>query len=398
MISVEEARARILASIVPVGIEIVPLSLASGRVLAEDIRARLTNPPQDVSAMDGYAVRANDPDPRRVIGATAAGHPFTGRIGPGEAVRLFTGSVLPNGADAVVIQEDVARDDDLITVRELAQPGQHIRRKGRDFNEGDVMVAANTRLTPRHIGLIAASNHAWVPVRRMPVVAILATGDEIILPGDPLAPGCIVSSNSHALAALVRACGGQPLLLPIARDTLAAIAEAADSARHADLLITSGGASVGEHDLVARALASRGMVMDFWKIAMRPGKPLMHGKLGEMPMLGLPGNPVASYLCAVLFAKPALERMLGLHGAPPKRVAARVVSDLPENDRRADHLRCKLITAGDGQLEAHLHGMQDSSMLRALADADAVILRAPFAPALPAGAAVEVIRLDDLGL
>jgi molybdopterin molybdotransferase len=313
-------------------------------------------------------------------------------------VRLFTGSVIPNGADAVVIQEDVSRDGDLISVSEPTREGQNIRRKGRDFAQGEVMVAANTRLTPRHIGLIAAANHAWVAVRRRPVVAILATGDEIILPGDPLPPGCIVSSNSHALAALVRACGAQPLLLPIARDTLEAIAQAADSARHADLLITTGGASVGEHDLVASALASRGMVLDFWKIAMRPGKPLMHGKLGDMPMLGLPGNPVASYLCAVLFVKPAIERMLGLPGLPPVPVFARITTDLPANDRRADHLRCKLTIADDGQLEAHLHGTQDSSMLRALAEADGVVRRAPFAPAVSAGAMVEVIRLHDLGL
>jgi len=398
MIPVSEARARILAGLEPVGIETVPLSEAYGRVLARDVLARLSNPPQDVSAMDGYAVRAADADPRRVIGATAAGHPFTGHVGPGEAVRLFTGSVIPAGADAVVIQEDVSRDADCISVRDDIRVGQHIRRAGRDFTAGQVMVQANTRLTPRHVGLIAAANHAWVAVRRRPMVAILATGDEIALPGDPLAAGCIVSSNSHALAALVRACGGQPLLLPIAGDSVAAIAEGALAARCADMLVTTGGASVGEHDLVASALAAQGMALDFWKIAMRPGKPLMHGHMGTLPMLGLPGNPVASYLCAVLFLKPALERLLGLPGDAPSPVLARVSADLPENDRRADHLRCTLSTDPDGSLRADLIGMQDSSMLRALAHADGVILRAPHAPMLAAGSVVEVLRFDQLGV
>jgi molybdopterin molybdotransferase len=398
MIPVSEARLRILARLTPTGIEIVPLGEAYGRVLAEDIRARLTNPPHDVSAMDGYAVRAADADPRRVIGATAAGHPFAGSVGPGEAVRLFTGSVMPQGADSVVIQEDITREGDSIVVRGETRLGQHIRRKGQDFVEGDVMVAANARLTPRHVGLIAAANHAWVAVRRRPVVAILATGDEIVLPGDKLSPGCIVSSNSHALVALVRACGGQPLLLPIAGDTIEAIAEAAGGARGADLLITTGGASVGEHDLVASALGSRGMNLDFWKIAMRPGKPLMHGRIGDLPMLGLPGNPVASYLCAVLFVKPAVERLLGLPGAAPTPISARVASDLPANDRRADHLRCRLIQQEDGTLRAELHGLQDSSMLRALAHSDGLILRAPHAPATPAGSLVEVLRLDAMGV
>ncbi len=398
MISVEEARSRILASLLPTGPQTVALAQAHGRILAQDVLARLTHPPQDVSAMDGYAVRAADLDPRLVIGAAPAGHPFSGHVGPGEAVRLFTGSEIPAGADAVVLQEDVTRDGGRITVNDTTRAGQHIRRAGQDFRLGDVMVPAGARLSPRQIGLVAAANHAWVAVRRRPIVAILATGDEIVLPGDPLPPGSIVSSNAHALAALVAACGGQPLVLPIALDTTEAIIEAASGARGADLLVTTGGASVGDHDLVASALASQGMALDFWKIAMRPGKPLMHGKLGDLPLLGLPGNPVSAYLCAVLFLKPAIERLLGLPGAAPARVAARITCALKANDHRADHLRCTLAQDADGALHATPFGRQDSGMLRTLAISDGVILRAPNAPALEAGAVVEVIRLDTLGV
>ena len=397
MISVEEARARILSGLAPTGTEIVALSSSLGRVSAQDILSRLTHPPQDVSAMDGYAVRAADPQPRRVIGAAPAGHPFAGQVAAGEAVRLFTGSVVPEGADAVVLQEDTDRQGEHITINEAIRLGQHIRRAGQDFAEGQVMVPANTRLNPRLVGLIAAANHAWVPVRRRPIVAILATGDEIVLPGDPIGPGGIVSSNSHALAAFVRACGGAPLLLPIAGDSIAAIAETAASVRHADLLVTTGGASVGEHDLVASALANVGLTLDFWKIAMRPGKPLMHGTIGNTGLLGLPGNPVSSYLCALLFLKPAIERLLGLPGDPPRPVRAVVTLALGENDRRADHLRCRLIETADGTLQAEPFGRQDSGMLRALAQADGVILRTPHAPALPAGSMVEVLRFDGLG-
>ncbi len=397
MISVEEARARILSGLAPTGTEIVPLSAALGRVTAEPILSRLTHPPQDVSAMDGYAVRAGDPQPRLVIGAAPAGHPFAGRVGAGEAVRLFTGSVVPEGADAIVLQEDTDRDGDSISIREAIRPGQHIRRAGQDFAEGQMMVQANARLNPRHVGLIAAANHAWVPVRRRPIVAILATGDEIVLPGDPIGPGGIVSSNSHALSAFVRACGGEPLLLPIAGDSISAIADAASSVRHADLLVTTGGASVGDHDLVAPALEGVGLKLDFWKIAMRPGKPLMHGSLGSVRLLGLPGNPVSSYLCALLFLKPAIERLLGLPGAAPRPIRAVLMTGLKENDHRADHLRCRLTEAEDGMLQAEPFGRQDSGMLSALAHSDAVILRAPHAAAVEAGSVVEVLRFDSLG-
>ena len=397
MISIEQARAHVLAGLMPTGAEIVALADAWGRVTATDIAARLTHPPQDVSAMDGYALRAADPDPRVVVGASPAGHPWQGHVGPGQAVRLFTGSFVPDGADAVVLQEDTDVDGERITVRETTRAGQHIRRAGQDFRTGEIMVKAGTRLTPRQVGVAAAANHAWISVRRRPVIAILATGDEIVLPGEALPEGGIVSSNSHALSALVRACGGVPLLLPIAGDTREAIAAAAHDAQAADLLVTTGGASVGDHDLVASALGEQGLALNFWKVAMRPGKPLMHGHLGRLPLLGLPGNPVSAYLCAALFLKPAIERLLGLPGEAPATVPATLSAPLPANDHRADHLRCRLALE-NGVLVATPASRQDSAMMRILADADGIILRAPHAPPAAAGDAVQVLRLDNMGL
>lgn len=398
MISVEDARAHVLAHLKPTPAEIVPLAEAAGRVAAAAVIARLTQPPRDVSAMDGYAVRAADADPRQVVGAAPAGHPWEGHVEAGQAVRLFTGSVVPDGVDAVVLQEDTTRDGDAITINDTIRVGQHIRLAGQDFRAGETLVTVGTRLTPRLIGLVAGGNHAWVLVHRRPVVAILATGDEIVLPGDPIPAGGIVSSNSHALSALVRACGGVPMVLPIAIDDQQAIADAADAAVGADILVTTGGASVGDHDLVAKALATRGLVLDFWKIAMRPGKPLMHGRLGHLPLLGLPGNPVSAYVCALLFLKPAIERLLGLPGAAPQAVPAVLGAPLPENDHRADHLRCRLSTDAQGRVVATSFQRQDSGMLRVLAEADGLILRAPHAPATAAGESVSVIRLDLAGL
>jgi len=325
----------------------VPLAEAWGRVLAVDVRARLTQPPADVSAMDGYAVIAGDPNPRHVVGTAPAGHPWEGRLQAGEALRLFTGSVVPAGADSVALQEDAVRDGDQITLSGTIRRGQHIRSAGQDFAQGDRLVAAGTQLTPRQVGLVAGGNHAWVAVHRRPIVAILATGDEIALPGDPVGPGGIVSSNTHALAALVRAAGGIPMLLPIAADNHAAIAAGARAAFGSDLLVTTGGASVGDHDLVADALATEGLVLDFWKIAMRPGKPLMHGRLGGLPMLGLPGNPVSAYVCAVLFLVPAIRALVGLAAQPPATVSAVLTAPLAANDHRADHLRCRLELGAD---------------------------------------------------
>jgi molybdopterin molybdotransferase len=401
MISVAEAREKIVAAMRPTPGETVALPAAWNRVAAMPVAARLTQPPADVSAMDGYAMRAGDgPEGAalRVIGEAPAGHPFAGSVGPGEAVRLFTGSVVPAGADGILLQEDATRDGDQVTVRETVQPGRHIRRAGQDFAAGDVVVPAGKRLGARDIGLAAAANHPWLTVHRAPRIAILATGDEISLPGEPIGPGGIVSSNSHALAALARAAGAEPLILPIARDDRDAIAAVADAIAGADLLVTTGGASVGDHDLVQAGLGARGFQVDFWKIAMRPGKPLMFGALGTTPVLGLPGNPVSALVCAVLFLLPALARLSGLPGDPPATATARLGSPLVANDHRADHLRAALTPAADGTLTATAFARQDSAMLRLLAEADALILRPPHAPALDAGAAVEIIRLDTLGI
>ncbi len=401
MISVDEARARILARLQPLPAEIVPLAEAWARVTAAPVLARLTQPPADVSAMDGYALRASDGGAGAVltvIGSAPAGHPFYGDVGPGQAVRIFTGSVVPTGADAILLQEDASREGETVRVNEAVRAGRHIRRAGQDFTAGDTVVLSGRRLTARDIGLAAAANHPWLAVHRRPRIALLATGDEIAMPGEPLPPGGIVSSNSHALAALVRSAGGDPIVLPVARDDRAAIAAVADAAAGADMLVTTGGASVGEHDLVAEGLGSRGLEVDFWKIAMRPGKPLMFGHLGQTPVIGLPGNPVSAMVCAVLFLLPALARLCGLPGEPPAVTGAVLGAPLVANDARADHLRASLRHGPAGELVATAFPIQDSGMLRRLAQADALIVRPPHAPALPEGASVAVIRLDSLGL
>ena len=401
MISVEEARGRILAALTPTPAEIVALAEAWNRVAASPVLARLTQPPADVSAMDGYALRAADgrlDATLTVIGAAPAGHPFDGRVGPGETVRLFTGSVVPEGADAILLQEDATREGDRVTVKEAVTAKRHIRRAGQDFAAGDAVVAAGRRFTARDVGLAAAANHPWVSVHRRPRIAILATGDEIAMPGEPIPPGGIVSSNSHALAALVRATGGDPVVLPVARDDRAAIAATADAVGGMDMLVTTGGASVGDHDLVIESLKQRGMTLDFWQIAMRPGKPLLFGQLGATPVLGLPGNPVSALVCAILFLVPAIGRLSGLPGDPPATEPARLGAKLAANDHRADHLRATLAPGPDGAPVVIPFPVQDSAMLQRLARADALILRAPHAPALPEGAEVRVIRLEAHGI
>lgn len=401
MISVDEARGRILDAMRPTPGEVVALAEAWNRISADAVAARLTQPPADVSAMDGYALQAASGGRGArlaVIGAAPAGHPFDGRVGAAEAVRLFTGSVVPADADAVLLQEDATRDGDIVQVNEAVAAGRHIRRAGQDFAQGDVVVPPGRRITARDVGLAAAANHPWLTVHRRPRVAILATGDEIALPGEPIPPGGIVSSNSHALAALVRAAGGEPMVLPVARDEHAAISAVADSLVGMDLLVTTGGASVGDHDLVIEALKARGMTLDFWQIAMRPGKPLLFGLLGATPVLGLPGNPVSAMVCAILFLLPALSRLSGLPAAPPPVSTAVLGCAVQANDKRADHLRARVSTDQTGRIVVVPFPVQDSAMLRRLAHADALILRPPHAPALPEGAEVGIIRLDSLGL
>lgn len=402
MLSVEAARAKILAGLRAMPEEVVPLSQGWGRVLARDISARTAVPPADVSAMDGYALKAADiataPSTLRVVGSAPAGHPYIGHVGPGQAVRLFTGSVVPLGCDVVVAQEDSARAGDHVTINITAAAGRHIRRMAGDFAVGDVLVRAPRKLTARDIGMAAAANHPWLTLRRRPRVAILATGDEISLPGDPVEPGGVVSSNSHALAALVRAAGGEPLLLPIALDTPESLITTAEAARGADLLVTSGGASVGEFDLIQSVLGPRGLALDFWQIAMRPGKPLMFGAFNGMPLLGLPGNPVSAMVCAILFLVPAISVLLGLPGDPPSVGTVLAGVDLPANDHRADHLRATIAPDEAGNLVATPFPVQDSGMLARLAWADALVLRAPNAPAVARGTKVQAILLGALGI
>ena len=395
MISVAQARGRILAGLKTVSREVVPLTEGLGRVLAVPVSARLAHPPADVSAMDGYAVRAADAvagAELKVVGEAPAGHPFAGMVGQGETLRLFTGSHVPGGADTVLIQENAQAMPGAIIVNEAPVIGRHIRRQGQDFALGDLLIAAPKRLTARDIGLAAAANYPWLQVFRRPRVAILATGDELSLPGEPVGEGGIVNSNCAMLAAFVAACGGEAVMLPAVGDDVAAIAAAAEAARGADFLVTTGGASVGKHDLVQAGLAQHGFNLDFWNIAMRPGKPLIFGHAGEMPVLGLPGNPVSGYVCAVLFLAPALAAMAGLGEVPPVFEAARLRGSLPANDAREDYLRASLSWQEGGWAVAPF-GRQDSAMLRPLAQADALLRRPPFQEALAEGAVVEVLRL-----
>ncbi len=401
MISVEEARQRILATVSPLGSEQVSLASALGRTLAGDVVARVTQPPSAISAMDGYAVRAADagqaPVTLRVVGTAPAGKPYAGAIGAGEALRIFTGAPLPAGADTIVIQEDTEAEGDHVRIKDRAPAGRYVRKAGLDFKAGDALLRPGQLLTPRDIGLAAAMNVPWLTVRRKPRVAILATGDEIVQPGDPIGAGQIVSSNSWALAAFVAANGGEPVNIGIAPDERATLRDMADSARGADLLLTSGGASVGDHDLVQSALGDAGLKVDFWRIAMRPGKPLMFGRLGGAPMLGLPGNPVSSLVCSLLFLGPMLARFLGRGETGPRIAMARLGSNLKENDRREDYLRAELVREPGGALIATPFPTQDSSMMAVLARAGCLIVRAPLAPALAAGSAVSVIPFAESG-
>ena len=382
MISVDEALLRVLAGVRPTGPEIVPLAAAAGRVLASAVQARLTQPPHDVSAMDGYALGPGDN--WRVIGAAPAGHPFGGTIGAGQAVRVFTGSVVPPGAERVVPQENAQQDGDQL--RAIPGPSRHIRPAGQDFRTGDMLLQAGLTLNARAIGLAAAANHPWLAVRRRPRIAILATGDEVALPGEPIPPGGIVSSNAHAIAALIQGAGGEPFVLPVAADRPGALATALEPVA-ADLLVTCGGASVGTHDLVQPALLAQGFERSFWQVAMRPGKPLLFGHLRGTPVLGLPGNPVSAYVCAVLFLRPAIAAMLGQDTAQPMQTRL-LGTAMAANDHRQDYVRATL----DGDVVTPLP-RQDSSLLSVLFTADSLIVRAPNAPSIAAGASVLALDL-----
>ncbi|WP_264044876.1 molybdopterin molybdotransferase MoeA [Methylobacterium flocculans] len=402
MIPVAEALARVLAGLPGrVTAETVPITEAAGRTLAADVLAGRTQPPFPASAMDGYAVRSADvasaPATLRVLGTSAAGHGFTGGIGAGEAVRIFTGAPVPDGADAILIQENAEATPETVTALERVTSGRFIRPSGLDFTAGDHLLGAGETLDPRRIALAAAGGHGSLSVRRRPRVAILATGDELVAPGQPPRWDQIVASNGLAVAALVREAGAEPIDLGIAGDTLAALDDAIGRAVNADadLLITLGGASVGDHDLVQSALRAQGLELGFWRVALRPGKPLMHGRLGRMAVLGLPGNPVASVVCGLLFVVPAIRALLGDPDAGADRSEPAILGcDLPENDLRQDYLRARIETAPDGLPIVHPENRQDSSMLLILGSAEALLIRAPHAPAAKAGEPCRVIRLD----
>jgi molybdopterin molybdotransferase len=399
LMPVADALSAVLTGAEPLPAEMVALDTAHHRVLSADIAALRTQPPQAMSAMDGYAVRSADAAKvaarLHVIGEVAAGRPFERTVGAGEAVRIFTGGVIPEGADAVIIQEDTVVEGGDITITEAAMAGRHIRPAGVDFRKGDVLLAKGTRLTDRDLSLAAGMNHPDLAVRRRPKVAILATGDELVMPGSIPGPGQIVYSNGYALRALARAEGAETIDLGIAVDTVAATTAGIRRAREsgADILITTGGASVGDHDLVKQSLEAEGVAMAFWRIAMRPGKPMMHGRLGAMRVIGLPGNPVSSYVCGFLFLVPLIRALSGRQLVHHARETALLGRDLAANDLREDYLRARLERRGDGALIATPVNHQDSSLLGNLAAADALVIRPPFAPAAPAGSPCDILRL-----
>jgi molybdopterin molybdotransferase len=398
MISVAAARSAIVEALQPVGPEVVGVTQALGRVLAGDVAAAISHPAADVSAMDGYAVRAADATmgaTLRVTGESAAGHPWAGIVGPGEATRIFTGAYVPTGADAIVIQEDAEARADRILVKTPAVAGRHVRPMGQDFSAGELILRPPKKLSFRDVGLIAAMNVPWITVRRRPRVAILSTGDEVKMPGESIARGQLASANGPGLAAFVTSHGGDPIHLGIAADDAASLAALADTANGVDLIVTSGGVSVGDHDLIGRVLGAAGLAVTFHKIAMRPGKPLMFGQFKGTPFLGLPGNPVSAMVCAILFLGPALARLSGLPGHGPLTMLARTETSLKANDKREDYLRAVLRREADGTLTTTALSKQDSAMIRNLAEAGALIVRPPFAPETEAGATVQVIMLAE---
>ncbi|MFL6824731.1 MAG: gephyrin-like molybdotransferase Glp [Xanthobacteraceae bacterium] len=399
LMPVAEALARVLVDAEPLAAEAVPLAQAHGRVLAADVAALRTQPPADVSAMDGYAVRSADvaqaPVKLRLVGEVAAGHPFRGAVGLGAAARIFTGGVLPPGTDTIVIQENTVREGDAVVITAASGKGKHVRVEGLDFKRGAVLLTKGRRLSDRDLALAAAMNHPTVPVHRCPKVALLATGDELVMPGGTPGFGQIVYSNGYATLALARGEGCEVVDLGIVPDRLAETAAGVRRAREvgADILVTSGGASVGDYDLVREALAVEGLALSFWKVALRPGRPMMHGRLGPMHVLGLPGNPVSAYVCAVLFLLPLIRQLAGRSDVAPAPETARLGRDLPANDERADYLRAVLTTGSDGIPVATPAPVQDSSMLIPLARADCLLVREPFAPAAKAGDRCSIIRL-----
>ena len=399
LLSVADALARVLDGVEPLPSENAPLIEADGRVLGADVAALRTQPPADLSAMDGYAVRAADvasaPVTLRIAGEVAAGRPFAGEIRAGDAARIFTGGVVPPGADTIVIQENTRCDGERVVVDQPEKAGRHIRRAGLDFAAGQVLLTRGRRLTDRDVMLAAAMSHPTLPVHRRPKVAVFATGDELKPPGSNLGPGEIVYSNGFALMALAKSEGAEVTDLGIVPDKVEATTDAIRRARGtgADVLVTTGGASVGDYDLVQRGLKSEGLALSFWRVALRPGRPMMNGRLGGMHVLGLPGNPVSAYVCAYLFLVPLLRTLCGRKDVDMPLESAVLGAELPANDERADYLRATLRPGPDGNSIATPVRIQDSSMMAALATADCLLVREPFEPAAKPGDRCVILRL-----
>lgn len=402
LLPVEEALALLIAAGTahPRRQDRVPVQQASGRILAADLAALRTQPPAAMSAMDGFALRAADGAAPgsclRIIGESAAGHPFSGRIGPGEAIRIYTGAILPAGADCVVMQENATTEGENLHLAVAAQAGRHVRPAGCDFHEGQTLLAAGTRLTPGHIALAGAMNHAEIPVFARPRIGVLATGDELVLPGAPRAVHQIVATNAFAAMAMMRPMEVEIVDLGLAADTPEALNGAIDRAlaEAVDCLVTIGGASVGKHDLVRPVAAARGAELAFYKIAMRPGKPLNFGRLGPMLLMGLPGNPVSALVCTRLFLLPLIAAMQGDSQAGQDRSEPALLgAGFPANDERQDYVRVMLERDARGLWIARPAGGQDSSFLSVLARADGLLIRPPHAPAGQPGDPARVLRL-----
>ena len=401
LLSVDDALARVLKDVSPLDDhEAVPLAQARGRTLARDLAAKRTQPPVAVSAMDGYALRAGDlPDANarvKLVGESAAGHGYDAALRSGETVRIFTGAPVPQGADTILLQEDASVDGVLIGAAKALTVGRHIRTAGLDFAEGATALRAGARLGPSELALAAAINHPLLPVVRRPRVAILASGDELVAPGSAPAPAQIISCNSYAVGAIVANAGGEAIDLGIFRDEITELEKgfAAARAARADILVTLGGASVGDHDLLRPALAKQGMTLDFWRIAMRPGKPLIHGRLGETRILGLPGNPVAAIVCALVFLAPLLRALQGDPGAGEDQCESAIAGvDLGPNKARRDYMRATLDRDPEGRLVATPHSLQDSSLLTELVQSQALLIREIGAAAVKKGDPCRILRL-----
>ncbi|MBS1002674.1 molybdopterin molybdotransferase MoeA [Acetobacter thailandicus] len=398
MLDVAVARARILEKISPCGPETVSLADATGRILVEPVVARLSNPPVSVSAMDGYAARTEDAIKGALLtvtGEAPAGHPTTQHIAPGTCIRVFTGSQIPAGTSTIILQENVIREGESVSLQTSSDEQQFIRRQGKDFQKGQTLLSAGKRLTARDIGLAAAAGYTWLSVAQRPRVGILSTGDELTLPGDPTQPDSIVNSAAFMVSGLLRTTGAEPVILPIARDNHTALASALAHTTRFDLFITIGGASVGTYDIVQDALKAHGLSLDFWKIAMRPGKPLMSGQIQGTPIIGLPGNPVAAMVCSVIFVAPAVHALMGQPvSADIESENAILGADVRQNDHRQDFLRCTLVKKPESDLPVAVpFDSQDSAQLCILSQSDALLLRAPGAPPAQAGTPCRIIRL-----